>query len=90
MTDFFLDASQIFEFLPLTTIDQKYCSSRLSVWKGMQECRTTTHQSNKPNSIHLIEHPQFARNYSLYNKVTNPEMAVRTVPKTAVKDCDEP
>ena len=50
----------------------------------------TTHQSDKPNSIYLIEHPRFARNYSLYNKVTNPEMAVRTVPKTAVKDCNEP
>ena len=55
-----------------------------------------THQSDKPNSICLIERPRFASNYSLYNKVTNPETAVRTVPKmavmvpkTAVKDCDE-
>ena len=65
------------------------CSGRLSVWKGMLERRTTTHQSDKPNSICLIEHPRFARNYSLYYKVTNPETAARTVPKTAVKDCDE-
>ena len=48
--------------------------------------------TNKPNStsICLIEHPRFARNYSLYNKETNPKTAVRIVPKTVVKDCDEP
>ena len=38
----------------------------------MRECRNMTHQSDKPNSIYLIEHPWFAKNYSLYSKVTNP------------------
>ena len=52
---------------------------------GTRECRTTTHQSDKPNNICLIEHPRFARNYSLNCKVTNPEVAVRTVLETAVR-----
>ena len=90
----------------MATCSVPLCSGRLSVWKGTRECRTTTHQSDKPNNICLIEHPRFARNYSLNCKVTNPETAVRTVPetavrmvpktavrmvpKTSVKDCDEP
>ena len=90
MTDFFWMPARSLNFYHWQLLTKNIVAAAFLCERGCENAELQLiSPTNHANSIYLIEHPRFARNYSLYNKVTNPEMAVRMVPKTAVKDCDE-